>query len=140
MCPCCLQKKHRPSAIRRHFSFSLRGFRVLMASTSIMFGLREEVLPPCLRCPKHHCHWFLVPRFPWLPIVGWEESMAFFVRYLRSSSHATCCHCAMVSGQTSWFIITLSVPSRSPEWKASMVPTLFSSHPAFMARELNAMM
>jgi hypothetical protein len=38
MCPCCLQKKHHPSAMSRHFSSSLRGFRVLMASTSIAFG------------------------------------------------------------------------------------------------------
>jgi hypothetical protein len=140
MCPCCLQKKHCPSAIRCHFSSSLRGFRVLMASISIAFGSQEEVLPPCPRCPKHCYHWFLVPKFPWLPIVGQKESMAFFVRYLHSSSRAACCHCVMVSGQMSWFIIALSVPGRSPEWKASMVPTLFSSHPAFAARELNAVM
>jgi hypothetical protein len=38
MCPCCLQKKHRPSVIRHHFSSSLREFLVLMASTSITFG------------------------------------------------------------------------------------------------------
>jgi hypothetical protein len=52
MCPCCLQKKHHPSAISRHFSSSLREFRVLMASTSITFGSREEEPPPCPRCPK----------------------------------------------------------------------------------------
>jgi hypothetical protein len=38
MCPCCLQKKHRPSTISCRFSSSLRGFRVLMASMSIAFG------------------------------------------------------------------------------------------------------
>jgi hypothetical protein len=38
MCPCCLQKKHHPSAMSRRFSSSLRGFQVLMASTSITFG------------------------------------------------------------------------------------------------------
>jgi hypothetical protein len=38
MCPCCLQKKHHPSAISRRLSLSLREFRVLMASTSIAFG------------------------------------------------------------------------------------------------------
>jgi hypothetical protein len=64
MCPCCLQKKHRPSAISHRFSSSLRGFRVLMASMSIAFGSREEEPPPCLCCPKRHCHWFRVPRFP----------------------------------------------------------------------------
>jgi hypothetical protein len=26
MCPCCLQKKHHPSAMSRFFSSSLRGF------------------------------------------------------------------------------------------------------------------
>jgi hypothetical protein len=39
MCPCCLQKKHCPSAMRCHFSSSLRGFQVLMVSTSIAFRL-----------------------------------------------------------------------------------------------------
>jgi hypothetical protein len=63
MCPCCLQKKHRPSAISRRFSSSLRELWVLMASTSIAFGSREEE-PPCPRCPKQRCHWFLVPKFP----------------------------------------------------------------------------
>jgi hypothetical protein len=42
MCPCCLQKKHHPSAISRHFSSSLRGFRVLMASTSIDLGRERK--------------------------------------------------------------------------------------------------
>jgi hypothetical protein len=63
-CPCCLQKKQRPSDMSRLFSSSLRGFQVLMASTSIAFGLREEEPPPCPRCPKRHCHWLLVPKFP----------------------------------------------------------------------------
>jgi hypothetical protein len=88
-------------------SSSLRGFRVLIASTSIAFGSQEEVLPPCLRCPKRCCHWFLVPRFPWFPIDGQKERMAFLARYLRNSSHATCCHCGMVLGQTSQFMIVL---------------------------------
>jgi hypothetical protein len=55
MCPCCLQKKHRPSAISRHFSSSLRGFLVLMVSMSIAFGSQEGEPPPCLRCPKRCC-------------------------------------------------------------------------------------
>jgi hypothetical protein len=38
MCPCCLQKKHHPSAIRHRFSSLLRGFWVLMVSMSIAFG------------------------------------------------------------------------------------------------------
>jgi hypothetical protein len=46
MCPCCLQKKHHPSAMSHRFSSSLKGFRVFMASTSIAFGLWEEELPP----------------------------------------------------------------------------------------------
>jgi hypothetical protein len=140
MCPCCLQKKHCPSAIRRRFSSSLRGFRVLMASTSITFGSREEVPPPCPHCPKRCCHWFLVPRFPWFPIDGQKERMAFLVRYLCNSSCATCCHCVIVLGQTSQFMIAFSVPGCSPEWKALIVPLLLNSHPAFMARELNAVM
>jgi hypothetical protein len=124
MCPCCLQKKHRPSAISRHFSSSLKGFWVLMASTSIAFGSREENPPPCPRCPKRHCHWFLVPKPLWFPICGQKERMAFFARYLRISSRAACCHCGMVSGQTSRFMIALSVPGRNPEWKASIVPAV----------------
>jgi hypothetical protein len=36
MCPCCLQKKHCPSAMRHCFSSLLSGFQVLMASTSIV--------------------------------------------------------------------------------------------------------
>jgi hypothetical protein len=121
MCPCCLQKKHRPSAMSRFFSSSLRGFRVLMASTSIAFGSREGEPPPCLRCPKRCCHWFLVPRLPWFPICRQKERMAFLARYLRILSRAACCHCGMVSGQTSWFMIVLSVPGRNPEQKASIV-------------------
>jgi hypothetical protein len=140
MCPCCLQKKHCPSAISRCFSSSLRGFQVLMASTSIAFGSQEEEPPPCPRCPKRHCHWFLVPKLPWFPICGRKERMAFLARYLRISSRATCCHCGMVSGQTSQFMIALSVPGHNPEWRASIVPALPNSQPAFAARELNAMM
>jgi hypothetical protein len=138
MCPCCLQKKHRPSAISRRFSSLLRGFRVLMASTSIAFGLREEEPPPCLHCPKWRCHWFLVPKFPWFPIDGWKERIAFLARYFHNSSHATCCHWAMVLGQMSRFMIALRVPGRSPERNASIIPSLVNSHPAFTARELNA--
>jgi hypothetical protein len=138
MCPCCLQKKHRPSAISRRFSSSLRGFWVLMASTSIAFGLREEEPPPCPHCPKRRCHWFWVPKFPWLPMDGQKERIAFLVRYFHNSSHAACCHWAMVLGQTSRFMIALRVPGRSPERNASIVPSLVSSHPTFAARELNA--
>jgi hypothetical protein len=140
ICPCCLQKKHRPSAISHLFSSSLRGFRVLMASTSMAFGSREEEPPPCPRCPKQRCHWFLVPKFPWFPICGRKERMAFLARYLRISSRAACCHCGMVSGQISRFIMAFSVPGHNPERNASMVPALFNSHPAFAARELNAVM
>jgi hypothetical protein len=140
MCPCCLQKKHHPSAMRHHFSLLLRGFQVLMVSTSIAFGSWEEVPPPCLHCPKHRCHWFLVPRFPWFPMDGRKERMAFLARYLCNSSCAACCHCVMVLGQMSQFMIALSVPRHSPEWKASIVPSLLNSHPAFAAKELNAIM
>jgi hypothetical protein len=140
MCPCCLQKKHRPSAISRRFSSSLRGFWVLIVSTSIAFGSREEELPPCPRCPKRLCHWALVPRFPWLLFCGRKERMAFLVRYFCSLSCAACCHCVMVLGQTSQFMITLRVPGRSPDRNMSMVPSLFNSHPAFAARELNVVM
>jgi hypothetical protein len=140
ICPCCLQKKHHPSAISRCFFSSPRGFLVLMASTSIAFGSQEEELPPCPCCPKRRCHWFLVPRFPWFPIDGWKERMAFLARYFHSLSHAAYCHCAMVSGHVSRFMIALSVPGHSPERKASIIPTLFNSHPAFAARELNAVM
>jgi hypothetical protein len=140
MCPCCLQKKHHPSAMSHRFSSLLRGFQVLMASTSITFGLREEEPPPCPRCPKRHCHWFLVPRFPWFPICGRKERMAFLARYLCISSHAACCHCGMVSGHMSRFMIALSIPGCNPEQKASIVLALLNSHPAFAARELNMVM
>jgi hypothetical protein len=140
MCPCCLQKKHRPSAMSRLFSSSLRGFRVLMVSTSIAFGSQEEEPPPCPHCPKRRCHWFLVPKLPWFPICGRKERMAFLVRYLHTSSWAACCHCGIVSGQTSRFMIMLSVPGRNPERKASIIPVLLNSQPAFEARELNAVM
>jgi hypothetical protein len=66
--------------------------------------------------------------------------MAFLARYLRISSHAACCHCGMVSGHTSQFMIALSVPGHNPKQKASIVPALLSSHPALAARELNAVM
>jgi hypothetical protein len=39
ICPCYLQKKHRPSAMSRCLSSSLREFRVFMMSTSIAFRL-----------------------------------------------------------------------------------------------------
>jgi hypothetical protein len=140
MCPCCLQKKHRPSAMSHHFSSSLRGFWVLIMSISIAFGSREEEPPPCPRCPKRRCHWFLVPRFPWLPVCGQKESMAFLVRYFCNSSHAACCHWAIVLGQTSQFMITLRVPGHSPDRNALIVPSFVNSHPAFAARELNVVM
>jgi hypothetical protein len=140
ICPCCLQKKHCPSAISRRFSSSLRGFQVLMALTSIAFGLQEEELPPCPRCPKCLCHWFLIPRFPGVLFCGWKERMAFLVRYFCSLSRAACCHCDMVLGQTSLFMIALRVPGHSPDQNASMVPSLSNSHPAFAARELNVVM
>jgi hypothetical protein len=140
MCPCCLQKKHRPSAMSHRFSSSLRGFRVLMVSTSMAFGSREEEPPPCPWCPKRRCHWFLVPKFPWFPIDGWKERIAFLARYFRNSSHAACCHWVMVLGQMSRFMIALRVPSRSPERNASIVPSFVNSHPAFAARELNVVM
>jgi hypothetical protein len=139
MCPCYLQKKHRPSAMSRHLSSSLRD-RVLMASTSIAFGSREEELPPCLHCLKRLCHWFLVPKFPWLLFCGWKERMAFLARYFRSLSRATCYHWPMVLGQTSRFMIALRVPGQSPDRNASMVPSFVNSHPAFAVRELNAVM
>jgi hypothetical protein len=138
MCPCCLQKKHCPSTMSRFLSSSLRGFRVLMASTSIAFGSREEEPPPCPHCPKRRCHWFLVPKLPWFPICGWKERMAFLARYLHILSHAACYHCSIMSGHMSRFMIALSVPGRNPEWKASIVPALLNSQPAFAARELNA--
>jgi hypothetical protein len=140
ICPCCLQKKQWPSAMSCHFSSSLSGFLVLMASTSITFGSQEEDPPPCPHCPKQCCHWFLVPKFPWFPIDGWKERMAFFARYFCNSSLVACCHCVIVFGQVSLFMMALRVPGRSPEWKVSIVPSLLSSHPAFMARELKAMM
>jgi hypothetical protein len=140
ICPCYLQKKHCPSAIRCHFSSSLRGFWVLMASTSIAFGSQEEVPPPCPCCPKRRCHWFLVPRFPWFPIDRQKERMAFFARYFRSSSCAACCHCGIVLGQTSQFMMALRVPGHNPDRNASIIPSLLNSYPAFVARELNAVM
>jgi hypothetical protein len=140
MCPCCLQKKHHPSAISHCLSLSLRGFRVFMASTSITFRSREEELPPCPRCPKHLCHWALVPRFPWLLFWGQKDRIAFLARYFRSLSRTACCHWFMVLGQTSQFMIALRVPGRSPEQNTLIVPSLVNSHPAFVARELNVVM
>jgi hypothetical protein len=66
--------------------------------------------------------------------------MAFFARYFHISSRAACCHCDMVSGHTLRFMMALRVPGHSPERKASIVPALLSSHPAFAARELNVVM